>query len=437
MTKTSSLSFNAYSATHIGLKRTENQDAFGEADTRYGYAFVVCDGMGGHAGGAEAAQIAVESITNYLQNELQDSPIQALHEAIGSANRRILEKAAAQPELKGMGSTCVILLITNDGLAYLAHVGDSRIYGWQDGELIHLTKDHSFVQLMVDQGQITAEEAENHPKGNQILRALGVEDEVRPTIASVPIPLQSGMRFLLCTDGLNGMINEAEITESMCEAEVNDTLADMLISKALNGGGKDNVTLTIVEIVEALHTGVVLNKFDVRKATNVVKTPPPPGPDDPTSIPPKNPKWQKYALLLVSVFVIVGLFKMQSGSSANDEETTKPQQDTLAAPAENPKDTAEEVGKNNQPVPDALDSVNSGEEESSRVDQRNGETKTEATQQSEPSRATTVPNGPDSSSETNEKEGGQVENFEGDEPDTVTDIDVLEPSDTTSSSGSK
>ncbi len=436
MTKQTSLRFNSYSATHIGLKRTENQDAFGEADTRYGYAFIVCDGMGGHAGGAEAARIAVESIKDYLQNELQDSPVQALHEAIGNANRRILEKAAAQPELKGMGSTCVILLITKDGLAYLAHVGDSRIYGWQDGKLVYLTKDHSFVQLMVDQGQITAEEAENHPKGNQILRALGVEDEVRPTIASSPIPLQSGMRFLLCTDGLNGMINEAEIADSMSETEVNDTLADMLISKALNGGGKDNVTLTLVEIIEAEHTGIFLSAFDVRKAPKVV-TPTPPGEEEPPSVPPRKPPWKKYTLLLVSVLIIFALFQMRRGSSGEGEEPDVPHNDSLNAPRAMPKDTVRTEEEANQTVPDSVDSANVGAEKSSSGGHHKTAPKPETSQPAEPTKAIAQPKQSDANPNNSEKEGGQVDESESDALVPATDIEVPAVPDTSSSSGSK
>lgn len=329
MTASKPLRFSAFSATHIGLKRSENQDAFGEAATRYGYAYVVCDGMGGHAGGAEAAHIAVEGILDYLKNELQDSPVQALHEAIRSANSRIFERAAAQPELRGMGSTCVVLLIANEGVAYLAHVGDSRIYGMQNGELFHLTKDHSFVQLMVDQGQMTEAEAEQHPNRNQILRALGADEEVRPTIAASPIPLAENMRFLLCTDGLNGMVGDADIAARMSQQEFNETLAEMLVSQALNGGGKDNVTVTIVEIEAAPKAAEELKNFDVRVTTstsgNAGDQPKRVGGDSTENPKPKRRLLRYIVLLLLLPVLIAGLYMgLRTSDGAEEGPITPP-----------------------------------------------------------------------------------------------------------------
>jgi serine/threonine protein phosphatase PrpC len=323
MTASSIFQFKAFSSTHIGLNeaRKENQDAFGEADTRYGYVYVVCDGMGGHAGGAEASRIGVDAILDYLRNELQDSVVQALHEAIIHANRKIFERANAQPELKGMGSTCVVLVLSKDGLAYIAHVGDSRIYGWQDGELYLLTKDHSYVQLLVDQGQIDPSEAESHPSKNKILRALGVEDEVRPTIGSRAIPLSGGMRFLLCTDGLNGMVADADICETMSEAEFSETMAQMLISKALNNGGKDNVTVTIVEIEAAPHTGSLIREYDVRPLREPSSTSMSiPSISDEGKANPR-PSRLKYLLIVLPILLIAGYFVFESIKSWSIEET--------------------------------------------------------------------------------------------------------------------
>jgi serine/threonine protein phosphatase PrpC len=311
-----SLRWSAFSATHIGLKRSENQDAFGDASTRYGHVFVVCDGMGGHAGGVEASQLAVKTILDYLSNEIQDSVVQALHEAIVKANSNIYQTAQHNPELRGMGSTCVVVLLSPEGQAYLAHVGDSRVYGWQKGQLYHLTKDHSFVQLLVDQGEVSPEDAENHPNKNKILRALGAEEEVKPTISSKPLPLSAGMRFLLCSDGLNGMVSEADICKTVTGSQLDQQMADMLISQALNGGGKDNITLTLIDILDGpFHSE--FSEYDVR---GVRKKDSPVG----KGLKPISSR-MKYMLMLSLAFLLLVIAYFLIPSSNPDAESPGPE----------------------------------------------------------------------------------------------------------------
>jgi len=233
--------------THLGLKRSVNEDSFGTSSNSYGNLFVVCDGMGGHAGGAVASKTAVDCIIEYFQNHEGDNPVQAIHESIKFANTQIFARAQMEPELQGMGTTCVVLLIQRDGKAYFGHVGDSRIYLMTGGKLVRLTKDHSFVQLLVDSGEITEEEAESHPKKNQILKALGIDEHVKPEICSEAACPSKGDIFLLCSDGLSGMTSESNILHVL-KNESKSGYVSALIQLALDGGGKDNITAIAVEV---------------------------------------------------------------------------------------------------------------------------------------------------------------------------------------------
>ena len=143
-------------STDVGRKRAANEDYMGNFDTCNGLISVVCDGMGGHVGGATASHIAVDTIHKFMEEQYYNDPREAIGMAIEMANKAILAEAAARPELCGMGSTCVLLLI-REGKVYLGHVGDSRIYLIRTNTITQLTKDHSYVQMLVDCGQITKE----------------------------------------------------------------------------------------------------------------------------------------------------------------------------------------------------------------------------------------------------------------------------------------
>lgn len=149
--------------TDVGRKRSANEDSMGNAVTINGLVSIVCDGMGGHVGGATASKIAVNAILENLNTNYYDDPRIAIGESIDIANSAILNEAAAHPELSGMGSTCVLLIVRN-GKVYIGHVGDSRIYLIRSRRIVQLTKDHSYVQMLVDKGEITKEQAEHHPR---------------------------------------------------------------------------------------------------------------------------------------------------------------------------------------------------------------------------------------------------------------------------------
>ncbi len=232
----------------IGRRRKANEDNMANAITQNGLVSVVCDGMGGHVGGATASHIAVNTIIEHLQNVYYEDPRIAIGEAIDRANQAILQQAALQPELQGMGSTCVLLLVRS-GKVYYGHVGDSRIYLVQSRRIKQLTKDHSYVQMLVDAGQITQEQAEHHPRKNEITNALGIPNMQPASVAEEAILPEAGDCFVLCSDGLSGMVPDATICKVVSrQAEMNaQDRVNQLVQLANDNGGVDNITVQMVE----------------------------------------------------------------------------------------------------------------------------------------------------------------------------------------------
>lgn len=234
--------------TDVGRKRQANEDCMGTRTTKNGLVAVVCDGMGGHVGGATASHVAVDAILDFLDNTYLEDPRIAIGEAIDAANRAILQKAAEQPELTGMGSTCVLLLV-RDGKVFIGHVGDSRIYLVRNRYIKQLTKDHSFVQMLVDIGKLSPEEAEHHPRKNEITNALGIPSMKPATVLPDAILPEAGDCFVLCSDGLSGMVPDKVIEKVVSrQAEMRtQERADELVRLANENGGVDNITVQLVE----------------------------------------------------------------------------------------------------------------------------------------------------------------------------------------------
>ena len=234
--------------TDVGRKRSANEDSMGNAVTINGLVSIVCDGMGGHVGGATASKIAVNAILENLNTNYYDDPRIAIGESIDIANSAILNEAAAHPELSGMGSTCVLLIVRN-GKVYIGHVGDSRIYLIRSRRIVQLTKDHSYVQMLVDKGEITKEQAEHHPRKNEITNALGIPNMTPATVADDAIVPEAGDCFLLCSDGLSGMVPDATINKVLSrQSEMNaQERVNRLVSIANENGGVDNITAQMVE----------------------------------------------------------------------------------------------------------------------------------------------------------------------------------------------
>lgn len=233
--------------TDTGLVRPHNEDSNRVARTANGDVFVVCDGMGGHAGGATASRIGVDSICQYISDHQCDIPQQFLTKALEYANSQIFAQACSHSELTGMGTTACVALVRDDKVWY-AHVGDSRIYYFnaKNNSLYRLTKDHSVVQALVDRGEITEAEAEHHPEKNKIRKSLGIKQSVEPEPCQMPLIPSMGDMLLICSDGLSGMVEEEDMLEVLSTATNVNEAGKVLIDLAKSGGGTDNITVQIV-----------------------------------------------------------------------------------------------------------------------------------------------------------------------------------------------
>ena len=243
--------------TDVGRARTQNEDNLIEFDSPNGYVVAVCDGMGGENGGATASDLAVTIIKDILTNNTFSTPQEAIVKACNAANQGILHRASSRPELGGMGSTCVIAIIQND-LIYYGWIGDSRIYYYTPNQgLKQLSKDQSYVQTLVDNGEITPEEAECHPRKNEILNALGIEEMTPPVICQEPIPVNAGGTLMLCSDGLSGMVPNFTIERVLSQREKTPSQrCEQLINLANEAGGLDNITVQIIECSAPAAVGV-------------------------------------------------------------------------------------------------------------------------------------------------------------------------------------
>lgn len=229
----------------VGLVRSNNQDSAYAGP----HLLAVADGMGGHAGGDVASSVAVAHLAP-LDDEAHgpDDALDELSRALTTAHDELLARAEENPELAGLGTTVTALLRSGNKLA-MAHIGDSRAYLLRDGELTQVTTDHSFVQHLVNTGKITAEEAERHPQRSVLLRVLGDFDmEIVPDMSVREA--RAGDRWLLCSDGLSGVVSGDTMAQTLREVTDVDACADQLVQLALRGGAPDNVTVVLGDVVE-------------------------------------------------------------------------------------------------------------------------------------------------------------------------------------------
>ena len=233
--------------TDIGRSRPENQDTFRSGSLPGVAAWgVVCDGMGGAQNGRLASAVAAECIEEQLYRQIslcgEDAEVERLLcDSVRLANAEVFARSGEGEQL--MGTTAVCAVIRN-GRLHIAHVGDSRAYLFSKGHLLQLTRDHSVVQELVDQGALTSDEASRHPEKNVITRALGVEEDVEISYAERPIEREETL--LLCTDGLTNMVPVSQIAILMQENDFFDQ-PRMLVTEALEAGGSDNITVLLMK----------------------------------------------------------------------------------------------------------------------------------------------------------------------------------------------
>ncbi len=224
----------------VGRVREGNEDSY-YVDTPL---FVVADGMGGHLAGDVASATAVEIIQTKRSDVRADNP-ESLAAIVREANRAIYSRAADDPALRGMGTTCTMLML-DDATGQIAHVGDSRAYLYRNGELSQLTDDHTLVGRLVREGKLEPDEAERHPQRSIITRALGVDEDVQVDLFSVEVG--DGDRLLLCSDGLSSMVRSDRITEVLAAGADAQTTAERLVDAANEAGGEDNVTVVVIDV---------------------------------------------------------------------------------------------------------------------------------------------------------------------------------------------
>lgn len=285
-------------ASDVGRVRSGNEDAL-LVDERLG-VFAVADGMGGHRGGEVASSTAVEAVRAALATGA------AIDGAIRAANLAIRDRAFGDPEVAGMGTTFTAVVPLEGPSVLVGHVGDSRAYLIHEGMIRRLTRDHSLVEDLVREGQLTEEQAESHPQRSIITRALGIEPDVDVDLYTVTVA--AGDRILICSDGLSDMLSDQEIVA----AAHGDgrSAANRLVDAANEAGGTDNITVVVLDVTEVDESAALVdlapdNATDRLESTIVLDLPPEPD-DEPTSRRRGEQliRWVRVALVIVPIVVI-------------------------------------------------------------------------------------------------------------------------------------
>ncbi|MEE2884266.1 MAG: Stp1/IreP family PP2C-type Ser/Thr phosphatase [Chloroflexota bacterium] len=261
-------SVNLGAGSDVGSVREQNEDAFhtlvgtGSDNELFDALLIVADGMGGHAAGEVASEMAVTNLPKHLVEamssvDVHDDLAEILSESVRKTNRDIFEKSK-EDDTRGMGTTLTAGMIVEDEFIY-AHVGDSRGYLLRDGSIEQFTTDHSWVAEQVALGILTEEQAENHPRRNIITRAMGLDSTVEVDSGSVKLLLLD--QILLCSDGLHGLVKAEEMIE-VCDEEVPDDAFQSLIDLANDRGGHDNITVVLAKIGEGTNYQIASSPSD-------------------------------------------------------------------------------------------------------------------------------------------------------------------------------
>lgn len=233
----------------VGMVRSGNEDSFfAEADARRG-VFMVADGMGGHAAGEVASEMAVQIVARallQLDSVTQPDAAERTAQSLRDANRAIYDRMLAENDKQGMGTTASVLVLS-EGHYLIGQIGDSRVYMLRDGALIQITKDHSYVQEQVDAGLLTPEQARYHPYSNVITRCVGASENVEPDLYAGD--MRPGDVFLVASDGLTGMVDDRRLQQLLLARSGPGRIVDSLIAEANGRGGLDNITAIVVQVV--------------------------------------------------------------------------------------------------------------------------------------------------------------------------------------------
>lgn len=238
--------------TDIGRERKANEDYYFVSDENSEIKlFIIADGMGGYNAGEVASKMATEAVREYVNKHFgknkhsRESIVDMLNKAVKYANKVVYKKSKTSKELEGMGTTLDVCLIYNSNV-YIAHIGDSRVYRIRKEFLRRITKDHSYVQTLIEDGKITKEEAYNHPKKNMLTKALGCVEEVEPDIYVKTF--LKGDTLIMTTDGLTNMVRENEIYNIVKESK--QEAVQELVLRANENGGYDNITIIVISNIE-------------------------------------------------------------------------------------------------------------------------------------------------------------------------------------------
>lgn len=255
------VAFEVGCKTHIGFGRQANEDAFWLPPDafdrgRAAYLMAVADGMGGHNGGGIASRFACEALNGWYYKLAQSNGklnpeklCRELTDSIFKIDRRLRFKARKTEDMQDMGTTLSCLLLTASH-SIIGHVGDSRIYRWRKGHLSCLTRDHTFVQEMITEGEIDPGAVDTHPLRHLLTQAVGTAEPLEHVLARIDT-IKAGDRFLLCTDGLHNAVSDEQICNLLALGSAAKSLAQNLVERALSNGTRDNVTVLVVTVVNA------------------------------------------------------------------------------------------------------------------------------------------------------------------------------------------
>ena len=240
-----------FTKTDIGKARSMNQDSFfvSENNDNGLNLYILADGMGGYKGGEIASKVAITAVSKYITEKFdsiakdKNSILDLLEDAIIFANSAIYEESEQDEELQDMGTTLEVLIIYKQKV-YIGHVGDSRIYRIRKNNMKKITTDHSYVEKLIQDGEITREESYNHPKKNLLIKALGTDEEVEPDL--IYTVLNKNDMIIICSDGLTNMIKEKEILDIVLNNS-SENVVEVLVDEANEAGGLDNITVIFID----------------------------------------------------------------------------------------------------------------------------------------------------------------------------------------------